>query len=195
MNLTDEVDGQTGNVDGGEVVVTECQEFEETHLYRQSAERFADYEIRSMCDFAGEVLLIVNTASQCGFTGQYEGLMNLENRFGSQGLRLLGFLSNDFGNQAGTTDEVQMCNDRFQVTFEQFTPVGVKSNSSSGQHPIFEWLTNQPGMEGEVTWNFGKFLVGGDGTLIARWGSTVEPEDPQIVSAIEQALANPRGVQ
>ncbi|MGB0647831.1 MAG: glutathione peroxidase [Bradymonadia bacterium] len=172
---------------GGDVANT-CDGFPETHFYRQSAERFADYEIRHMCDFLGETLLIVNSAARCGLTPQYEGLVNLENEYGPQGLRILGFLSNDFGNQAGTTDQVEMCNRDYQVTFEQFTPIGVLESSRDGQHPIFQWLTTQPGMEGDIEWNFGKFLVSGDGVLLARWSSYEQPESAAVTTAIEDAL-------
>ena len=141
-----------------------------------------------MCDFFGETLLIVNTAARCGLTPQYEGLVNLENEYGPQGLKILGFLSNDFANQAGTTDEVETCNRDYRVTFEQFTPVGVRSDSRDGQHPIFQWLTSQSGMEGEIEWNFGKFLVSADGVLLARWSSYEQPESSAISTAIEEAL-------
>lgn len=165
-----------------------CDSFDQDHLYRQSAERFADYEMREMCAYRGETLLIVNTASKCGLTPQYEGLTALNDRYGPQGLTILGFLSNDFGNQAGTQDEVETCNSDYRVLFEQFTPIGVTSASSDGQDPIFRWLTNQAGLEGEIEWNFGKFLVSSDGVLLARWASALEPEDEQITTAIETVL-------
>lgn len=186
-----QVDAQLPDTGGGGS--GNCESFDGTHFYRQSAERFADYEIREMCDFAGETLLIVNTAARCGLTPQYEGLVNLDAEYGPQGLRILGFLSNDFGNQAGTTDQVETCNSDYRVTFEQFTPIGVLSSSRDGQHPIFEWLTNQPGMEGDIEWNFGKFLVSRDGVLIARWSSYEQPESASVKSAIEEALGLDEG--
>ncbi len=177
------------------VVEDRCESFDTAHFYRQSAERFADYEIREMCDYRGELLLIVNTAAKCGLTPQYEGLTALDELYGADGLRILGFLSNDFGNQAGSQTEVETCNDNYRIDFEQFTPVGVRSNSSDGQHPIFRWLTNQSGQEGEVEWNFGKFLISGEGELIARWSSYVEPENQAIKSTIEAALTAQAGME
>jgi glutathione peroxidase len=170
-----------------------CESFTADHFYRQSAERFADYEIREMCDFRGELLLIVNTAAKCGLTPQYEGLTALDEQYGAAGLRILGFLSNDFGNQAGSQSEVESCNDDYRIDFEQFTPVGVLSGS--GQHPIFRWLTTQNGQAGEVEWNFGKFLVNGEGELIARWSSYLEPENQSIISTIEAALDVQAGME
>lgn len=197
-----EIDAGMDNVaDVGQTMIPEppstevCESFDETHLYRQSAERFADYEIREMCDYRGELLLIVNTASKCGLTPQYEGLTALDERYGSQGLRILGFLSNDFGNQAGSQDEVEMCNSDYRVDFEQFTPVGVLADSSDGQDPIFRWLTNQSGFEGDVEWNFGKFLVNSEGQLIARWSSYLVPENDAIITAIESALETQAGTE
>ena len=170
-----------------------CESFAVDHFYRQTAERFADYELREMCDYRGELLLVVNTAANCGLTPQYEGLTALDEQYGSNGLRILGFLSNDFGNQAGSQSEVESCNDNYRVDFEQFTPVGVRSGS--GQHPIFRWLTTQSGQEGEVEWNFGKFLINGEGELIARWSSYLEPENRAIISTIEAAIDAQAGME
>ena len=83
---------------------------------------------------------------------------------------------------------METCNSDYRVLFEQFTPIGVTSGSSDGQHPIFQWLTNQPGLEGEIEWNFGKFLVSADGVLLARWASALDPENEQVTTAIETAL-------
>jgi glutathione peroxidase len=185
FGVSDEPDAEIP-ADAETVPVLSCDTFAEDHLYRQSAESFADYETREMCDYRGETLLIVNTAAKCGYTPQYEGLSALDERYGDRGFTILGFLSNDFGNQAGTQDEVEACNSEHRVLFEQFTPISVVSGSS--QHPIFRWLTNQPGLEGEIEWNFGKFLVSADGVLLARWASALEPEDEQVITAIENAL-------
>ena len=169
-----------------------CDSFGDSHLYQQTAERFADYEMQSMCDYRGRVLLIANTAALCGLTPQYSGLQALHEEYESQGLTVLGFLSNDFGQQGGSTDQVEMCNSNYRIVFEQFTTVGVLASSRQGQHPIFRWLTNQSGLEGEVDWNFGKFLVSEDGALLARWSSFVEPQDRMVTAAIERALSTAR---
>jgi len=169
-----------------------CDDFSDDHLYQQTAESFADYELQSMCDYRGRILFIANTAALCGLTPQYSGLQALHEEYESQGLTVLGFLSNDFGQQGGSTEQVEMCNSNYRIGFEQFTTVGVLASSRQGQHPIFRWLTSQSGMEGEVDWNFGKFLVSEDGRLLARWPSFVEPQNRMVTAAIERALNNAR---
>ena len=166
-----------------------CTEFGAEHFYRQTAERFGDYELRSMCDFKGSPILVVNTAARCGFTPQYTGLVELDESYREQGLIILGFLSNDFGNQGGSDEEVERCNRDFRITFEQFSTVGVTPNSQDGQHPVFEWLTSQPGLEGPIQWNFNKFLIDRSGALINRWASTTQPNGGEIRAAIETALS------
>ena len=165
-----------------------CDDFPATHMYKQTAERYSDYEEQDMCAYQGKVLLIANTAALCGLTPQYEGLQTLQERYAARGLVVLGFLSNDFGSQEGSTEQVEMCNDEYRISFEQFTSVGVLPYSMQGQHPIFEWLTSQPGMNGVVDWNFAKFLVSADGELLARWSSIVLPESPAITRSVEAAL-------
>ena len=170
----------------------DCESFSADHFYRQSAERFSDYEMQTMCEYRGRILFIANTAARCGLTPQYTGLQAIHERYESEGLTVLGFLSDDFGQQGGSTEEVEMCNSNYQIGFEQFTPVGVLSSSMQGQHPIFRWLTSQSGMEGDVDWNFGKFLVSEDGRLLARWSSFVDPQNGMITAAIESALNDAR---
>ena len=166
-----------------------CAEFAADHFYRQTAERFGDYEMRSMCDFKGSPILVVNTAARCGFTPQYTGLVELDEDYQERGLVILGFLSNDFGNQGGSDEEVERCNRDFRITFEQFSTVGVTPNSQDGQHPVFEWLTSQPGLEGPIQWNFNKFLIDRSGLLIDRWGSSTQPNGQEMRAAIESALS------
>ncbi len=100
---------------------------------------------------------------------------------------MLGFVSDDFGHQAGTVAEVQACSVEHHATFDQFAEVHVKKGPE--QHPLFAWLTSQPGMEGDVKWNFNKFLVGKRGELLARWSSDVAPDSPEVAAAIESALS------
>lgn len=144
----------------------------------------------SLCQYRGDVMFIVNTASQCGFTPQYKELQATELKYKAQGLHVLGFLSNDFGMQAGTDEEIKACNDAYKVTFEQFAIIKVKKGE--GQHPLFTWLTSKPGFDSDVTWNFNKWLVGRDGTLVARWTNETVPNDPAIVAAIEAEIAKPK---
>jgi glutathione peroxidase len=151
---------------------------------------YPDNDDVSMCAYRGRVLLIANTAALCGFTPQYEQLEFMNRQYGRDGLTVLGFLTNDFGDQGGNSDEVEMCTDMYELTFQQFAHIGVTSRSRDGQHPIFEWLTTRPGLEGGIPWNFNKFLVDHEGTLLGRWDQTVSPNDPQIVAAITAALAN-----
>jgi glutathione peroxidase len=140
---------------------------------------------RTMSEFAGNVLLIVNVASQCGLTPQYAGLEALNRKYAAQGLKVLGFPCNDFGAQEpGTLDEIQQfCTSRFDVTFELFDKVHAKGDKS----PLYERLT-QYEPAGDVTWNFEKFLVDRSGTVIARFAPRIDPQAPEVVAAIEKAL-------
>jgi len=140
---------------------------------------------RAMSEFAGNVLLIVNVASQCGLTPQYAGLEALNRKYAAQGLKVLGFPCNDFGAQEpGTLDEIQQfCTTRFDVTFELFDKVHAKGDKS----PLYERLT-QYEPAGDVQWNFEKFLVDRQGTVIARFAPRVDPQAPEVIAAIEQAL-------
>jgi glutathione peroxidase len=142
-------------------------------------------KVRTMPEFSGSVLLIVNVASQCGLTPQYSGLEALNRKYAAQGLKVLGFPCNDFGAQEpGTLDEIQQfCETRFSVTFELFDKVHAKGEKS----PLYERLT-QYAPAGDVTWNFEKFLVDRNGTVIGRFSPRVEPQATELVEAIEAAL-------
>ena len=141
---------------------------------------------KSLGDYAGQVLLIVNVASRCGFTKQYSGLQELQNSYGSKGLTVLGFPCNDFGAQEpGTLDEIKtFCSTTYGASFELFDKVHAMGNTTEP----FTTL-NQMDPAGDVAWNFEKFLVGRDGTVIARFKSGVAPEDGELKTAIEAALA------
>ena len=137
----------------------------------------------------GKVLLIVNTASQCGFTPQYKGLQELHKRYNDAGLLVLGFPSNDFGGQEpGTeTEIVEFCTKNFDVGFPLYAKVHAKGEEIA---PLYRYLTEGPTPEtGEVKWNFEKFLVGRDGTIVGRYRSQVAPDDPLLIAAIERELA------
>lgn len=144
-------------------------------------------EMRSLSEFRGQPILIVNTASQCGFTPQYAGLEELYERYRDQGLHILAFPSNDFGGQEpGSNAEIrEFCNMRFHITFDLFSKIKV---TRPGIHPLFEYLTTVKGFEGPVKWNFNKFLIGKNGELVARFDSPVEPLSDTLVDSVEAAL-------
>ena len=130
----------------------------------------------SLGDLAGTTVLVVNVASECGLTPQYEGLQRLHDRFAGRGFAVAGFPCNQFGEQEpGTPEEIgEFC-----------------SVNGPGRHPLYAELTAVPdasGEAGDIEWNFEKFLIGPDGTVIARFRPMTEPEDPAIVSAIEANL-------
>ena len=136
--------------------------------------------------YKGQVLLVVNTAAHCGYTPQYGPLGELENKYAGRDFHVLGFVSDDFGHQAGTVAELQACSRKHRATFEQFAEVRIKKGPE--QHPLFQWLTTQPGFLGEVAWNFNKFLIGRNGELLGRWSSDVAPQSSHITAAIDAAL-------
>jgi glutathione peroxidase len=138
--------------------------------------------------YAGRVALVVNTASECGFTPQFEGLELLFDKYSDQGLVVLGFPCNQFGGQE-PGDEAQIgafCQRNYGVTFPMFAKVDVNGDDA---HPLFDWLKSEKGglLGSKIKWNFTKFLVGRDGQVIQRYGSTTAPED--IAGDIEAALS------
>ncbi len=140
--------------------------------------------------YKGKTLLIVNTASKCGFTGQYEGLQKLYETYSDRGFVILGFPSNDFLKQEpGTNEEIaSFCQLNYGVTFPMFGKISVKG---SDQHPLYANLTSKetnPDFSGKISWNFNKFLVSPDGKVVARFGSRAKPDDAELISAIETAL-------
>ena len=147
-------------------------------IYEVSATRI-DGKSVSLSDFKGKVLLIVNTASQCGFTPQYKGLQALYNQFSGQGLEILGFPCNQFGQQEpGTADQIQsFCEMNFGVSFPLFQKIDV---NGSNAHPLYQYLTKAvPGIFGTqgIKWNFTKFLVDRNGNVVKRYPPTTKPED------------------
>ncbi|GAB4479704.1 MAG: glutathione peroxidase [Burkholderiaceae bacterium] len=147
-----------------------------------------DGKSKKLADFKGKVLLIVNTASRCGFTPQYKGLEALHRRFAERGFAVLGFPCNQFGAQEpGPESEIaEFCETNYGVTFPMFAKVDVNGENA---HPLFKYLTSaKPGLLGSeaIKWNFTKFLVGRDGKVIERYAPTTEPE--KIAADIEKAL-------
>jgi len=144
-----------------------------------------------LAKYEGNVILIVNVASQCGYTPQYEGLEALHKRYAARGLRMLGFPSNDFGQQEpGTNEDIaDFCKKNFGVDFDMFSKISVLGNAKA---PLYKFLTSaqtNPKFAGEVEWNFEKFLIGRNGQVIARFKSPVEPLSQEMTSAIEAALS------
>lgn len=146
-----------------------------------------DGQEKLLSDYQGQVLLIVNVASYCGYTPQYKGLEQLNQTYRDKGLRVLGFPCNDFGAQEpGTNAEiVQFCDRNYGVTFDLFDKVHAKGPN---QHPLYARLTSavEPG---DVSWNFEKFLVNKQGDVVARYRSGITPTDPELVGDIERELA------
>jgi len=144
---------------------------------------------RPLSMYKGQVLLIVNTASKCGFTRQYAGIQQLYEKYKDRGLVVLGFPANNFGGQEpGTNEEIQQfCTTRFNVSFPMFEKISVKGGDIN---PLYTWLTSHPN-GAAVSWNFNKFLIGRDGDLIAHFGSRAAPESEELNAAIEKALNQP----
>jgi len=144
-------------------------------------------ETESLADYKGKVVLIVNTASRCGFTPQYKGLEELYLRYKDRGFAVLAFPANNFmGQEPGSNEEIKdFCQLKYNTTFPLFAKTSVKG---ADINPLFKYLTEAPAFKGPVTWNFNKFLVDGSGQVIARYDSRVKPLDPELVAAIEQAL-------
>lgn len=153
--------------------------------------RTIDGTAKSLADYRGKAVLIVNVASQCGLTPQYAQLEQLHEAYAAKGLAVLGFPANEFGAQEpGANDEIKaFCTTRYGVKFDLFSKVTVKG---VGIDPLFDYLTGKetnPAFAGEIKWNFNKFLVGRDGSVLARFEPKVEPTSPEVKQAIEKALA------
>lgn len=147
-----------------------------------------DGEPTSLGHYKGQVLLIVNVASKCGFTKQYAGLESLYQDKKDEGLVILGFPCNDFGNQEpGSNEEIQeFCKLNFGVTFPMHEKLHVKGPE---QHPLYALLTGKDSpFSGNISWNFNKFLVDRSGTIVARFGSMTSPESKKLRAAIDAAL-------
>lgn len=140
---------------------------------------------QSLCEYAGKVLLVVNTASRCGYTPQYGGLEALYRKYRDQGLVVLGFPSNDFGGQEpGTNKQIAaFCVNQYAIDFPMFAKIPVKGNQA---HPFYAELAKTTGTA--PRWNFHKYLVDRSGTQVTSFDTRVEPNDPKLVAAIERLL-------
>ncbi len=144
----------------------------------------------SLASFQGKVMLVVNVASQCGYTPQYEGLQALYARYKDQGFVIAGFPANNFGGQEpGTNEEIgAFCKSKYGVTFPMFAKISVKGSDKA---PLYQFLTDKnanPKTGGEIQWNFTKFLVDRNGRVIQRFEPAVEPQSGELVAAVEAAL-------
>jgi glutathione peroxidase len=147
-------------------------------------------EPSSLAPHKGKALLLVNVASKCGLTPQYEGLQRLQETYGDRGFSVLGFPCNQFlGQEPGTPDEIaEFCSVNYAVTFPLFEKIEV---NGPGRHALYDELTAVPdaeGQAGDIQWNFEKFLVSPEGEIVGRFRPGVTPEDPALVSAVEAAL-------
>jgi glutathione peroxidase len=142
----------------------------------------------SLEEYKGKVLLIVNTASKCGYTPQYEGLQELYDTYQEQGFEVLGFPSGSFRQELSSNEDIaEFCDTKYSVSFPMFSKVDVRGN---GQHPLFGYLTGEQDKDsmGKVKWNFEKFLVSKDGELIKRYRSRTKPTDKDLVALLESEL-------
>jgi glutathione peroxidase len=147
-----------------------------------------DGKTTSLKDYEGKVVLVVNVASKCGLTKQYEALEALYKKYAPEGFVVLGFPCNDFnGQEPGTNEEIrQFCQTKFNVTFPLFDKISVKGPS---QAPLYAALTGpEAKFPGDVKWNFGKFLIGKNGEVLARFEPRTTPDDPAVTAAVESAL-------
>lgn len=140
--------------------------------------------------YKGKVVMIVNTASKCGLTPQYEALQAVYDKYKDKDFVVLGFPSNNFmGQEPGTDTEIkEFCTLKYKVSFPMFSKISVKGTD---QHPLYTYLTNEksdPGFSGDISWNFEKFLISKDGKTLARFSPSTKPDDAKIIEAIEKAL-------
>ena len=143
----------------------------------------------SLGDYKGKVLLIVNVASQCGFTPQYKALEATYKKYANKGFVILGFPCNQFHNQEPGTDEEinQFCTSKYFITFPLFDKIEV---NGANRHPLYQILAGKDSpFPGDITWNFNKFIIGKDGQILNRFDSKITPDSPQVAAAIEAALA------
>ena len=171
---------QTSAATAGAAAVAACPA-----LLNQSFPRLQDEKPQNLCQYAGKVLLVVNTASYCGYTPQYEGLEALHAKYAAQGLVVMGFPSNDFNQESSDSSKIaDLCFNTYGVKFPMFSSSAVKGKDAN---PLFAQLAQATGKA--PTWNFNKYLVGRDGKAVAYYGSKATPQSPEVLAAVEKALA------
>jgi len=154
-------------------------------LLNHTFAKLQDDSPQNLCQYSGQVILVVNTASYCGFTPQYEGLEQLYSQYGKRGFTILGFPSGDFGNQEKTNNKeiAEFCFNTYGVKFPMFAKSSVKGSAAN---PLFAALSADAGQAPK--WNFHKYLIGRDGKVVASYPSQVEPLDPKLTGQIEALL-------
>ena len=154
-------------------------------LLDQQFPRLQDEKPQSLCQYAGKVLLVVNTASYCGYTPQYQGLEALHGRYRDRGLVVLGFPSNDFAQEKGSNQEIaEFCENTFGVKFPMFAKSSVRGPQAN---PLFRTLAERTGQA--PRWNFHKYLVARDGRVVAHYPSATAPDDRALLAEVERQLA------
>ena len=158
-----------------------------TGLLQQNVLRLQDEKPQSLCQYSGKVVVVVNTASFCGFTPQYEGLEALHAKYGKRGLVVLGFPSNDFAQETGSNKEIaDFCENTFGVKFPMFTKTSVRGKDAS---PLFRQLAEKTGTA--PRWNFYKYVISKDGSSVVSFNSMTRPDSASFISEIEKQLARP----
>jgi glutathione peroxidase len=161
---------------------------------QESRSKFYEFTMKTidgkdklLSDYKGKVLMVVNVASKCGHTPQYKGLEAVYQKYGKEGFMILGFPANNFFRQEpGTDSEIkQFCTTKYNVTFDMFSKISVKGDD---QHPLYQYLTKESPFPGDVKWNFQKYLVDRNGSIVAKFDPKVEPEDTTIIQAVEKYL-------
>ena len=147
-----------------------------------------DGKTKKLADYKGNVVLVVNVASFCGYTKQYSTLEKLYQEYKDKGFIILGFPSNDFGEQEPGTDEEikEFCSTKYNVSFDMFSKITVKGE---GMHPLYTYLTKNSGHDGDIGWNFTKFLIDRDGTVAARFGTKVDPMGEELRGAVQTLIS------
>jgi glutathione peroxidase len=172
----------------GMVILMASSSFAASSLYNFTLNNI-DGKPMPLADFKGKVILMVNVASQCGFTPQYSALEAIYEKYKGQGFVILGFPANNFGQQEpGTNEEIKtFCSRKYSVTFPMYSKISVKGDD---QAPLYQYLTQtaDPSHSGDIKWNFTKFLVDRQGNVVARFESKVTPDSPEVTSAIEKLL-------
>lgn len=148
-----------------------------------------DGKMKKLSDYKGHPLLVVNTASLCGFTPQYTDLQNLYQKYEAKGLRIAAFPANEFGAQepGSDSDIKKLCMTKYAVAFDLYSKIAVKGDAI---HPLYAYLTKDSGFPGDIPWNFSKFLVDKKGKVVARFGPDANPMGKEIGAAVEKALAD-----
>ena len=158
----------------------------ETSIYSFTMKTI-DGEEKSLGDYQGKTLLVVNTASKCGFTPQYTGLEKLYEKYKERGFEILAFPANNFmGQEPGSDKEIkEFCSLKYKTTFPIFSKISVKGKD---MHPLYAYLTRDTDFKGDIGWNFNKFLIDPQGRVVARFGSTTDPMAKDLISKLEAAL-------